>query len=121
MEEIKVSSTEAYSIVDKDVKLELEKDFKNFAIDISNKIKDANRPAKLVSAYLKNCLDLFVPKLEAESLDSLIQSLVVIANKKKKEEMDKNKKDIKVKIDDVGLSAANTNKKASRYNDDDFM
>lgn len=114
------SSTEAYTIVPKEVKLELEKDFKNFAQDISNKIKDANRPSKMVSAYIKNLLDLYVPKFESENMDSFIQSLSVIANKKKKEELDKNKKDVKAKADDFGDSSAT--KKVSKYNnDDDFM
>lgn len=115
------SIVEPYTIVGKDVKLELEKDFKNFAVDISSKIKDANRPPKLVSAYVKNCLDLFVTKFEAESIDSLIQSLSVIANKKKKEELDKSKKETKLKNDDLGASAASSIKKTSKYNDDDFM
>jgi hypothetical protein len=113
-------STEAYTIVPKEVKLDLEKDFKNFAIDISSKIKDANRPSKMVSAYLKNLLDFYIPKLESENVDSFIQSLSVIANKKKKEELDKNKKEIKTKVDDFGDSSAS--KKVSKYNnDDDFM
>ena len=114
------ATTEAYTIVPKEVKLDLEKDYKNFAVDISSKIKDANRPPKMVSAYLKNLLDTYTPKFESENVDSLIQCLSVIANKKKKEELDKNKKEIKSKPDDFGDS--NTGKKVSKYNnDDDFM
>lgn len=114
------ASNEAYTIVPKDVKLELEKDYKNFAVDISSKIKDANRPSKLVSSYIKNLLDLYIPKFESENVDALIQSLSVIANKKKKEELDKSKKEVKTKADDFGDSSQA--KKVSKYNnDDDFM
>ena len=111
---------EAYTIIPKDVKLELEKDFKNFAVDISNKIKDANRPPKLVATYITELLKLNVPKFESENVDSLIQSLTVTANKKKNSDLEKNKKETKTKADELGEVKAV--KKDSKFNkDDDFM
>ena len=115
------SNIEAYAIIGNDVKLELDKDFKNFALDISNKIKDADRSPKLVSIYVKQCLDLFVPTFGSEDIGSLIESLTVISNKKKKEENDKNKKEIKVKNDDFGDSVPNNKTNPKYVNDDDFM
>ena len=121
MDKTQVSTIEVYAVIGNDVKLDLEKDFKNFALDISNKIKDANRPSKLVSIYVKQCLDLLIPTFGAEDIGSLIESLTVISNKKKKEESEKNKKEIKVKNDDFGDSAPNNKINPKYVNDDDFM
>ena len=81
------------------VKLDSEKDFKEFSSSISNKIKEAGKPSKMMVSYFKQCTDLFTPKLESENLDVIIKALTVISNLKKKEDTDKNKRESK-KIDE---------------------
>lgn len=70
--------------------LQTEKDYNKLAEDIAIKVKSVTEKSSLISSYLKQTFELINPKIDSESLNSIVDAMDIILNQKKKEASKKN-------------------------------